>query len=322
MSWKSVANLIKRGLGLGGKKSEFLYEIDLRRYTPDYNAKMNAARNIARQDWRTAADQGRAQDALRKQEIERGLDEMRARQREEQERVEREWQARRELEIQQAIAEAAEQQAATRKELEKRQNKGLSAVVDDGRLSPLPPLGNYADGRPFTTYDPETQWIISGNFRFINNDENVYAIAYDIRRRCLLVQYKHWAPGMPLDAQAGPGPIYEYSRVEICEASAIYHAQDIGLWLWDNVRVRGSWSLHKKPYRLVAISGGYLPRKSTMWNDGREWWIRRQMLGADGHSYTSQLRNAPAPPMGFDGKPDRSNYHPYRGRPDDGRPNK
>ncbi|MBQ9873559.1 MAG: KTSC domain-containing protein [Thermoguttaceae bacterium] len=206
---------------------------------------------------------------------------------------------------------------------ERRDRWGTAPTVSDGEgLRPQPSPGSYGGAVPRQQVKHDANyWLVSGEFQLINNSDNVYAIAYDVNKNCLYVQYKHWAPPMQFGAQNGPGPIYEYKNVSIAEARALYRAKDVGAWLWDNVRRRGTWSGHKKPYRLVAISRGYLPRKATYWIDGREWFIRRQMWGSDGRAVYSQLPNAPAPPMGYDGQPDRSDWKPYRGRPNNGRPN-
>lgn len=198
--------------------------------------------------------------------------------------------------------------------------RALPPYLGGGTLAPLPSSNQYGGDVPNTaTYGESALWIMSGKFHIINHSGNVYAIAYDVRRGCLYVQYKHWRPGLPFGAQNGPGPIYEYKNVSISEAHAIFRAPDVSAWLWDNVRRRGTWSGHKKPYRLVAIQAGYLPRKATFWRGGQEWFIRRQMWGVTGQATYSQLPNAPAPPMGYDGKPIRTT-DPNRGRPNNGRP--
>lgn len=190
----------------------------------------------------------------------------------------------------------------------------------EGRLAPSPTPGAYSGGVPVGGED-SAQWIASGRFKTVQGSDNVYAIAYDLQTSSLFVQYKHWAPGMPFGSQSGPGPVYEYKNVSIAEAHAIFRAKSVNEWLWDNVRQRGTWGGHRKPYRLLAISAGYLPRKATWGNDGREWFIRRYMTSASGADIHSQLPDRPAPPMGYDGKPDWSAYRPYRGRPNRGRPN-
>lgn len=212
-----------------------------------------------------------------------------------------------------------------RDDAQRREDQEYAAAWESdltGRLSPLPSGGSYGGGVPQNQgREDSALWITSGKFKTVTGSDNVYAIAYDIRRSSLLVQYKHWAPPMPLGTQAGPGPVYEYKNVSIAEAHALFRATNVSQWLWDHVRVRGTWGGHKKPYRLVAMSGGYLPRKATMSNDGREWFIRRFMTSAGGGSAVSQLPDRPAPPMGFDGKPQWNYWRPYRAAPYRGRPN-
>lgn len=195
-------------------------------------------------------------------------------------------------------------------------------------LRSLPDLRSYSgragerpnDDPSSSTRDAAGHWMTSGKFQLVTAEGNVYAIAYDMAAMSLYVQYKHWAPPMPLGVQAGPGPVYEYQNVSMDEARSLFVAPNPGVWIWDNLRVRGTWSRHKKPYRIVAISRGYLPRKAR-WNymgDGREWFVRRQVWGATGNAVYSQLPTAPAPDMGYDGQPVRGT--PYRGFPFRGRP--
>lgn len=221
--------------------------------------------------------------------------------------------------------EAAIVDALTAKRKQDEEDREYAAAWESdltGRLSPLPSGDSYGGGVPQRPVQGESAlWITSGKFKTVTGSDNVYAIAYDIRRSSLFVQYKHWAPPMPLGTQAGPGPVYEYKNVSIAEAHALFKATNVSQWLWDYVRVRGTWGGHRKPYRLVAMSGGYLPRKATMSNDGREWFIRRFMTSAGGGSVVSQLPDRPAPPMGFDGKPQWNYWRPYRATPNRARPN-
>jgi hypothetical protein len=231
----------------------------------------------------------------------------------------RHWQNVREREL---TLEEQEGKIALEDEDAKKRKRSARAPEErsdlSGRLSPLPTRDEY--GSSATTGDA-ARWILSGQFKTIHGSDNVYAIAYDANRLTLLVQYKHWEPGMEFGTESGPGPIYEYKGVTIAEAAALYNAGNVSDWLWDNVRVRGTWGAHKKPYRLVAISQSYVPRKATLCNDGREWFIRRYMTSAGGRAVSSSLPDRPAPPMGLDGKPLWNAYRPNRGTPNRGRPN-
>lgn len=194
---------------------------------------------------------------------------------------------------------------------------------EENGLRPQPSPSSYAGSVPLPArqiWGQSGLWASRGDWKLIQNSDNVYAIRYDIENESLFIQFKHWAPPMPFGAQNGPGPIYEYKGVSIPEAHSIFASNDVGEWLWDRLRIRGTWSGHQKPYRLVSISHGYLPRKATAnyKGTGEEWFVRRQTWGTDGKAIYSQLPTAPAPPMGYDGRPYRAT--PNRGRPNDGKP--
>ncbi|MDO5749551.1 MAG: hypothetical protein Q4Q42_07945, partial [Planctomycetia bacterium] len=182
-----------------------------------------------------------------------------------------------------------------------------------------------------------SEWIASGEWFRITAfvTQNVYAIKYDVRNASLYVQYKHWDPSMPVrfggNAGNGPGPIYEYSNVSIKEAKDAFTSPDIGVWIWDNIRVRGTWSGHLKPNRLVSISHGYLPRKAVLNYKGRpgEWFVPRARWDKKSNRVVmvSQLPLAPAfmlmdysyvKNLPKRGTPDRGK--PFDGRPNTGRP--
>lgn len=189
----------------------------------------------------------------------------------------------------------------------------------DGSLAPLPDSSKYGDNVPLSQEKEDAQiWTLQGNFRRVETSENVYAIAYDIASETLYVQYKHWDPSMPLDAQEGPGAIYAYSPVPLFKARSLFRAQDVSSWIWDNIRVRGTWSQHRTGMQIMTSSQGYLPRRAAMGKNNQEWFIPRQMGLPGGGSMKSSLPLRPAPPMGYDGRPQWSK--PDRARPDNGRP--
>jgi len=186
-------------------------------------------------------------------------------------------------------------------------------------------------------YDEAREWIESGNFAHIKNSSNVYAIAYDKRQRVIYVQYYHWEPGMAIGERNGPGAIYKYSEQSEADAMSFYRAVSAGVWVWDNLRVRGTWSQHQCPYELAKIGNDYLPRKSVS-QSGEDWWVPRRLQDNQKQVVKSQLlKKKPKPPrhyeelrrryengtrnQGLNATPSRGN--PSRGnrnRPDNGSP--
>lgn len=243
--------------------------------------------------------------------------------RKERERIERERiveEVRRALEDERRRRELEEEGRRIDERIRREEEARAAREADEIPAGTLEDARNFARARQGTPRDSADEWIATGFYRLIQGDGNVYAAKYDLQEGKLYVQYKHWDPSMELGTQDGPGPVYEYSDVTPAEARAFYNAPDAGVWLWDNVRVRGSWALHRKPYKIVAISRGYLPRKAVhnYRGSGEEWFVPRSAWGPNGRAVASQLPLAPAPPLSYDGVPLRGT--PNRGRPNNGRP--
>ncbi len=140
--------------------------------------------------------------------------------------------------------------------------------------------------------------------------------------------------GHPL--RGGPGSLYRYSSVSPEEFLSLLAVaaggsksgeagNGPGDWVWDHLRIRGTWSGHQKDYELVGIMGGYVPRKATVEyrpESGRleEVFRKRRVMTSRGQWLESQLANEAAPPLMFGredldtGRPDS----PDRGDPDRG----
>ena len=146
-----------------------------------------------------------------------------------------------------------------------------------------------------TTNDDSSLLIASGRWKPITTMGNVYAIRYVASRETLIVQYKHWDPSMPRDSASGAGPIYAYGNVSYGEAVAAFNCPDINRWLELNVKFNSeSSSRHKKPYRLLAGSFGYTPRKAVWRPDlsQKEWYVERTMGGSEAKNHSSGTRPA------------------------------
>lgn len=81
----------------------------------------------------------------------------------------------------------------------------------------------------------------------------------------LIVTFKDWMPGAD-DRPDAPGATYAYSMVprakwEMFVAST--SPETAGVAVWDYLRVRGTISGHQHNYRLLSVSGEYVPRKAT-----------------------------------------------------------
>jgi hypothetical protein len=69
---------------------------------------------------------------------------------------------------------------------------------------------------------------------------NVGAVQYDAENRIMRVQFLKTA--LP----------FAYSDVSLAEAESFISSASKGQWVWDNLRVRGSSTRHKKPFAQMA----------------------------------------------------------------------
>lgn len=158
--------------------------------------------------------------------------------------------------------------------------------------------------------------IVTGEMVRTPESSNVYAYGYDIETRNLYVRFR--APGETDKTGARPnraGPLYSYAHVPPEIFLRFLQAPSKGVWIWDNVRIRGTLSGHQYDYLLVGVTGDYVPRKVTLGPEGEEY-RQRTVLTNRGRELTSRLPNAMARPLG--GTPNRGT--PNRGQPNTGAP--
>jgi hypothetical protein len=147
---------------------------------------------------------------------------------------------------------------------------------------------------------------------------NVYSVSYDGQSQILYIRFQAAHKGAP---RGGPGPLYKYwpcLRAEFCD---LYdHRDEPGEWVWDHLRIRGTFSGHQKNYELVGVMGGYVPRKAMMTfnphtRQREEWFVKRTVTTLGGERLTSPLGTERTPWEPDRGSPDRGD----RGSPDRGR---
>lgn len=63
----------------------------------------------------------------------------------------------------------------------------------------------------------------------------------------------------------GPGPTYAYFGVTVQKYAAFRRqaGESAGSAVWDHLRVRGTIFGHQVQYRLISVTGNYVPRKAT-----------------------------------------------------------
>jgi hypothetical protein len=88
-------------------------------------------------------------------------------------------------------------------------------------------------------YDPIESFIHRGEIMYVYHlSSNVGSIQYSKEDEQMTIQYK-W------------GGVYLYNNISPTEAYSMVVAASKGIWVWDNLRVRGTKKGHKKPYRRL-----------------------------------------------------------------------
>jgi len=171
-----------------------------------------------------------------------------------------------------------------------------------------PPGGAQQQGRQRKTVDidvggrsqrfPRNHPIVTGEMLPTPSSSNVHSYGYDSENWYLYVRFKAAAPrgSKSRKRPQSPGSLYRYSNVPPEKFLSMYAADRKGSWIWDNIRVRGTWSGHQYDYALVGVTGGYVPRKATYTPKG-EYFLPRIVRGQGGRRLTSSLPAAPAPPL-------------------------
>jgi hypothetical protein len=117
---------------------------------------------------------------------------------------------------------------------------------------------------------PVTHPIVTGDYVQCQSS-NVHSFAYQYDKSRLMVRYHPSA-----ETGRGKGTLYAYENVPARKFLAMLDSPSKGAWLWDNVRIRGTVSGHQHDYTLVAVAGGYVPRKATYTLQG-EAYVPREL---------------------------------------------
>lgn len=128
--------------------------------------------------------------------------------------------------------------------------------------------------RRFRRDDP----VITGRMMDVRSS-NVHSIGYEFNfnapaKSLLLVRYLQKGKTKGTKGQTVPGPLYAYDDCSIDLFRALVRAGSKGKWVWDELRIRGSRTAHRKRYKLRSIAQGYIPRRAGI-KTGREAYIPR-----------------------------------------------
>jgi hypothetical protein len=129
--------------------------------------------------------------------------------------------------------------------------------------------------------------LLMGRMRDVQSS-NVHSIGMRVeqpsdRTGTLLIRYLGTLPG---GIRSGPGSLYGYYDVPVTLFRELGDAASKGIFVWDNVRVRGTISGHRYQYELLGINaqfaGGqmhqnYVPRQAAILRgQAGEHYIRRK----------------------------------------------
>lgn len=175
------------------------------------------------------------------------------------------------------------------------------------------PMGN-GSTRAF----PKSHPIVTGDMQTTPDSSNVHSFGYDVDNWFLYVRFKAAAQRGQKERPQAPGSLYQYANVPPKVFLGMLRASSKGTYIWDNIRIRGTYSGHRFDYTLVGISGNYVPRKATLSAEG-EVFLRREVRTLGGNTLRSSRPNQLVRPLVSTGAPNRGNNGrpppPNRGRP-------
>lgn len=134
---------------------------------------------------------------------------------------------------------------------------------------------------------PADHPIVTGAMQSVTNSSNVHSYGYDIEAAKLYVRFLHTDQSTDRVTQAA-GSLYAYSDVEPELFLDLHKKSSKGNWIWDNLRIRGTVSGHRKDYQLVGITHEYVPRKATLDKTGREIFLPRRVRTNQGRWLRSE----------------------------------
>lgn len=159
---------------------------------------------------------------------------------------------------------------------------------------------------------PVTHPIVTGDNVSDFQSSNVHSFSYDYDKSRLYVRFK-----APKGKNRGKGSLYAYEHFPPGLFLKMLSAPSKGTFIWDTIRIRGTVSGHRFDYRLVAVTGGYVPRKATYIGGGNEAFVPRSMRFYNLGSRQYHSMNSPLP---YEVLPARG--EPNRGTPNRGTPNR
>lgn len=163
-------------------------------------------------------------------------------------------------------------------------------------------------------YDQADFDAVMHGMRLVSSS-NVYGYFFEREQRNMGILYVTFLETLPNGKRGtSPGPTYAYYNVPVRKAIQFQKASEesAGHAVWDYLRVRGSVFAHQHMYRLVHVSGEYVPRKATALG------YKARAVPNLGIGRRGFRRNTLQPITFSRNDPRRGD--PIRGEPDRGRP--
>ena len=193
---------------------------------------------------------------------------------------------------------------------------------DDGELG----AGDFRLLGRDASYDPADWQVVMDSLRLTPGSSNVYGYYFEFESRTRGILYVTFLGQNSDGTRSGAGATYGYYDVP----GQTYHqfqnaaASSAGGAVWDYLRVRGTQWAHQHNYRLIQVSGDYIPRKATQrgyrtrnlptLNTNREPAVNAR--GREIGRLEYRRSTLPERIRPIDGRPNRG--RPDRGEPDRG----
>ena len=164
------------------------------------------------------------------------------------------------------------------------------------------------------SYDPADWQVVMDSLRLTPGSSNVYGYYFEFESRTRGILYVTFLNQNRDGTRSGPGATYGYYDVP----GQKYHefrraaASSAGGAVWDYLRIRGTEWGHQHNYRLIQVSGDYVPRKATQ----RGYRTRNLPAVGEVGRRSYQRSTLPERIRPIDGRPNRG--RPDRGEPDRG----
>lgn len=153
---------------------------------------------------------------------------------------------------------------------------------------------------------PVTHPIVTGAY-VPADSSNVHSFSYSYDKSRLYVRFHPSGA-----ANRGKGSLYAYEHVPPRLFLLMLDAPSKGGFIWDWIRIRGTVSGHRFDYRLVAVTGEYVPRKATHTPEGEKFIGREMQFTNLGSQERRTLRSTLPDTYVNRGTPNRGT--PNRGR--------